>query len=227
MSKLMAQPPRFTGLRWYPYYCPVCGDDEYPARPCLCDGEGVITAEQASGWAEHELVPVPRPAAVRKGPCLDCAVRRGSPEHEQDPDLRHVLRPDGPFWCHQGTADVRGEHVYTLRMNNGAPIGAELCAGWFDWMTTGALPEEPYQELEDTRERVRAARRRRFAAIRERMALELDPRAEDDVDGHEASQVATDGLGAVDSVPQYRSPELPADGDVEPRPSSAPGEDGS
>lgn len=172
MSSLAQPGPRITGVHWYPYYCPVCEGREQDITPCLCAGLGVITAEQAAGWTAEELVAVPPPPAVRRGgPCADCAARFGSPEQEHDYELTNtVLRRDGPFWCHERQAEVGGCHVYTLTatVESGGeiPIGAQLCAGWWQWLTTGTLPARPYRDLDVVRGRDAARRRGRFEEIR-------------------------------------------------------------
>lgn len=172
MSDLHGPGPIINGVNWHPYYCPVCEGGDQDIVPCLCSGYGVITAEQANGFPPEELIPVPRPPGVRKeGPCGDCAVRVGSQEQDHDHDLTNsVLRRDRPFWCHVGQADVNDRHVYTLTaVVEGAgeiPIGAQLCAGWWQWLTTGQLPRRPYQDLGHVRRRGADRRRAQFAAAR-------------------------------------------------------------
>jgi len=90
---------------------------------------------------------LPRPPAVMKSPCIDCAYRVGSPEHE----VVTAPPPEGtvhePFYCHHG-ALLDGDGVYRYTAHHGnEPLGYMLCAGW--WETTverKPAPTGPYRK---------------------------------------------------------------------------------
>jgi len=74
-------------------------------------------------------------------------VRAGSPEQQEDYELTRVLDADSTCFCHAGLPVVAGRYTPALELTNGVPIGALVCAGWFDWMATGALPARPHRRL--------------------------------------------------------------------------------
>ncbi|MFB7906628.1 hypothetical protein ACFC1T_09395 [Kitasatospora sp. NPDC056076] len=113
--------------------CPCC-----EGRPseigCLhCHGQGIT--DDVAGWEPHELEELPRPKAVMPGRCGDCATRFGSPEEEGgDPACRDLTRP---FFCHWGGGfrEVEGRYVPVAQMPDGTPVGALVCAGWWNYLT--------------------------------------------------------------------------------------------
>lgn len=70
-------------------------------------------------------------AERNKGPCHDCAFRRGSPEHGEEGLLARVARQREPFYCHQampldGRGRVPAEGDYAPDDHSRYPV----CAGW-------------------------------------------------------------------------------------------------
>lgn len=105
-----------------------------------------------SGWDASEIVPVPRPPGVMTRPCADCAFRCGSPEQQADYELHGLRNPNRPFYCHTGLPLIEGHYRSVAEYQphpDGPvlPLGAMVCAGWWDWRTGGALPVKPYREL--------------------------------------------------------------------------------
>jgi hypothetical protein len=108
---------------------------------CLCDGLGVITAEQARviaaddpdpRWAPRPLPPVPAYCGQR---CSDCAFKAQSQERDGMSAAQlfdHLaLGSDGaPFFCHAGMHHGAKGYVPRQRDGSGAPIGHPICAGW-------------------------------------------------------------------------------------------------
>lgn len=113
--------------------CPVCegtGD-----RPCLCDGRGLVSAEEAARWLEmgDVLVVVPPPPAEMRRPCGDCAFRADSPEHESGLiyQITESVEAGQPFHCHVGMhMTVDGRYQPREVDAAGAPVGHPICAGW-------------------------------------------------------------------------------------------------
>lgn len=82
---------------------------------------------------------MPRPPAVMRSPCGDCAFRPGSPEREYDDTLaKHCVR-DIPFWCHKGLPVVDDGYRPNAWIGD-MPLGALVCSGWWDWRQTGQMP---------------------------------------------------------------------------------------
>lgn len=130
-----------TKLTITPWKCPLCvggliGTD---GERCLhCHGTGLT--DDPLGDAER----APRPPAVMRAACADCAFRRGSPELEA---LGASLPVDEPFFCHQGVP-VSGKGAYEpTAMFNGLPLGLMVCAGWWADQTGDQLPEREYREV--------------------------------------------------------------------------------
>lgn len=135
-----------TDLHITPYKCPQpgCVGGLTPTingavDRCLhCAGSGLT--DDPMGGAER----APRPPAVMRTPCADCAFRPGSPELEE---AGARLPEDEPFFCHQGlpvSADGRYQPVAMFR---GLPLGAMVCAGWWAMTTGEQLPDRPYREI--------------------------------------------------------------------------------
>ncbi|WP_433893053.1 hypothetical protein [Streptomyces sp. CA-111067] len=129
-----------------PYLCPVPGcvgglisDGDGGTERCLhCSGTGLT--DNPLGGAEL----APRPPAVMRAACADCAFRAGSPELE---DYASRLPEEEPFFCHQGlpvSADGSYRPVATF---GGLPLGAMVCAGWWALRTGEELPAVPYREV--------------------------------------------------------------------------------
>lgn len=147
----------------YRFICPWC-DPEGPFNPggrsgrtqdggkCLdCVGLGVLTAEDLrdpSVFGPGELREVPRPPAVMKSPCVDCAYRPGSPESDTRPDMVGVpVRPGGdvPFFCHHGMVRV-GDGYESPAYVGTLPLGAMVCAGWWALARGEVLPVEAFRD---------------------------------------------------------------------------------
>lgn len=132
--------PALTVLAWY---CPVCdGSGEWaPGESCLhCHGFGLTDREGVAGWEDPR--PAPRPPSVMARQCRDCAYRADSPESDQGEPGSGGGAPPGrerPFWCHQGMPVIRGAYVPVLTCD-GMPIGAKLCAGWWDTQAMSPVP---------------------------------------------------------------------------------------
>lgn len=147
----------------YRYLCPWC-DPAGPFNPggqagnapdgarCLdCHGRGVLTAEDVrdpSVFEAGELREVPRPPAVMRSPCVDCAYRPGSPESDTHPDMLGVpVRPDAavPFFCHHGMVRV-GDGYESPAYVGTLPLGAMVCAGWWALARGEVLPVEAFRD---------------------------------------------------------------------------------
>lgn len=127
------------GLDVHRYLCPWCqgtgrwGD---AGERCLdCSGSGV-TDNPAAGVdltrdypsddvPEVKPIPIARPPAVMRAPCVDCAFRPGSPE-----GLGEKPIGDAPFYCHHDLTRV-GDGYVAPAMYDGRPLGALVCAGWW------------------------------------------------------------------------------------------------
>jgi len=130
--------------RIYPYACPFCDGGELVAgpdpEPCLhCHGTGVT--DDVKGWNPDLIKRVPRPPAVMKSPCVDCAYRPGSPESATG------IAPgaDTPFYCHHGMIRQGDGYVATATVGT-LPLGAMVCASWWDMATGGELPTTPFRD---------------------------------------------------------------------------------
>lgn len=133
------------------YKCPFClggltADGADGTEPCHhCSGVGLT--DDPCGEAER----APRPPAVMRAPCADCAYRPGSPELEAN---GAQLPSDEPFFCHQGVpVSARGAYtpVATFR---GLPLGLMVCAGWWALKTGEQLPGKPYREIPVTEDEI-------------------------------------------------------------------------
>jgi hypothetical protein len=110
-----------------------------------CVGTGVT--DSTPGFSEEEVTALPRPPAVMRSPCLDCAFRPGSPEEENGSDLANQ---DLPFYCHHGMTrvdpDGSGAGYLPAAWFGLIPLGYMVCAGWWEWRTNGVLPERPFRD---------------------------------------------------------------------------------
>lgn len=105
-----------------------------------CVGTG-YTNDQA-GFDEHELNEATIPPAVMRRPCVDCAYRPGSPEH----NTGILPGPDaGPFYCHHGLRRS-GDSYVSPAMLGTRPIGAMVCAGWYAQALGKPLPAEAFRD---------------------------------------------------------------------------------
>lgn len=135
-----------------PWRCPFCvggqvrDNDGNSAERCHhCSGVGLT--EQPCGPAER----APRPPAVMRAPCADCAFRRGSPELEN----AGVQLPDEePFYCHQGLFVSASGSYEPTAMFRGLPLGAMVCAGWWALKSGEDMPAKPYREVPITEDEV-------------------------------------------------------------------------
>jgi hypothetical protein len=117
----------------YPFVCPACegGGRWSEGETCWnCAGRGLVRT--MDGWDE-EPVAAPRPPAVMKGPCGDCAFLAGSPEQDAPPPL------DKPFFCHAGMPEAEG--YAPTAWYGGLPLGYLVCGGWWAKVNGEALPE--------------------------------------------------------------------------------------
>lgn len=125
----------------YRYFCPACDKTgrcpEDGGRCYACAGSGMLRDDD--GW--EGLEEVPRPPAVMKSPCVDCAYRPGSPEDGND------VRPDAatPFFCHHGLHRVGDGYEATAYVGS-LPLGAMVCAGWWDMAHGRELPAKPFRD---------------------------------------------------------------------------------
>lgn len=134
-------PRRVVVDRWI---CPWCsGAGRYrdgPAQPagtgerCYdCAGTGLTsTRPSPDAWAPEEILCSPRPPALMKSPCNDCAFRPDSPETESGDHTAGRISPDIPFWCHKGMHNAAGERWVPTAWVGDIPLGAMLCRGWWD-----------------------------------------------------------------------------------------------
>lgn len=131
-----------------PYVCPWCdGEGRWNAdgERCMnCSGAGV-TDDPTPGvdidGNEIPAVPLPRPPAVMRSPCVDCAYRPGSPEEDSP------ARPDAsvPFYCHHGMHRV-GDGYQAAAWVGGMPLGYMVCAGWWALATGQPLPDKEFRD---------------------------------------------------------------------------------
>jgi hypothetical protein len=135
----------FPKVTLYPWVCPVCdGTGRWaPDERCHhCRGNGLT--DDIAGWEPHEVTPAPRPPAVMRQPCTDCAYRPGSPEDEASMSIK-LPGPDTPFFCHHGLHRIGDGYVGTACMGE-LPLGAMVCAGWWALATGGERPEKPFRD---------------------------------------------------------------------------------
>ncbi|MDB4873545.1 MAG: hypothetical protein JWL97_4549 [Gemmatimonadales bacterium] len=134
------------------YACPWCdatgvwGQDG--ERCANCSGVG-FTDDPAAGvdltgrtdCEEVEPTPLPRPPAVMKAQCVDCAFRPGSPE-----DGTSVQeQAEQPFFCHHGMHRV-GDGYQAAAWQGSQPLGYFVCAGWWAFVTRQPLSETPFRD---------------------------------------------------------------------------------
>jgi hypothetical protein len=147
-------------VRIYAWLCPWC-DPAGVMNPggstgrmadgsrCLdCGGCGMLTADQVkdpSAFEAGELKPVPRPPAVMRRPCVDCAYRPGSPESGDDGETPIRPAADVPFFCHHGLVRV-GDAYESPAYVGSLPLGAMVCAGWWALATGKPLPVEDFRD---------------------------------------------------------------------------------
>ncbi|MFJ4680580.1 hypothetical protein [Kitasatospora sp. NPDC088783] len=125
------------------YICPVCEGRPSEVGCLHCHGQGITS--DVGGWDPEELTELPRPAGVMKSACGDCAAREGSPEDESGDTNR--FDPTRPFHCHwAGMVEIEGRHVPIAQMPDGTPVGALVCAGWWDRLTGQDRPLASYRE---------------------------------------------------------------------------------
>jgi hypothetical protein len=138
-----------VSLAIFPYRCPYCvGGYTGPGEKCLhCAGTSLT--DDPSGGAER----APRPPAVMRAACADCAFRPGSPELEESGAR---LPDDEPFFCHQGLPVTANGRYMPVAMFRGLPLGAMVCAGWWAMRTGEPLPGKPYREVGLTVEQLEA-----------------------------------------------------------------------
>lgn len=136
--------PNTAKVTVFTYVCPLCdgkGRWQDGDRCMECVGFGLI-AQRAKGFKVSEHTPAPTPPAVMGQPCGDCAFRPGSPE--QDSSTR--LGPESPFYCHHGMFRVDDGYAPTAITEDGVPVGAMVCAGWWALATGRPLPKRAYRD---------------------------------------------------------------------------------
>lgn len=134
----------FPAVTILPFICPACtgtgtGDALGMCGPC--GGHGLVAG--VDGTAPADLTPAPRPPAVMARPCADCAYRPGSPE--TDSPAMKLPGAEEPFFCHHGLHRI-GDHYVSPAMMGECPLGAMVCAGWWNTVTGGARPEQPFRD---------------------------------------------------------------------------------
>lgn len=135
--------PNTATVTLYRYVCPSCdGTGRWAeGETCMqCHGYGLT--DNVRGWEEGEITPAPTPPAVMRNPCVDCAYRPGSPE-EGSPSRPG---PTQPFFCHHGLHRVGDGYVATAMLDDGTPLGAMVCAGWWAMATGRPLPEKAFRD---------------------------------------------------------------------------------
>ncbi len=130
----------------YRWLCPICDGTgfwclETRERCPHCQGFGLTNNVQ--GWDEDELKPAPRPPAVMKSPCVDCAYRPGSPEDPTTADGSGLRRPGAstPFFCHHGMHRLPDGGYESPAYVGSVPLGAMVCASWWAIALDEELPD--------------------------------------------------------------------------------------
>lgn len=134
--------PNTAKVTLYRYVCPYCdGTGQWSdGERCMnCHGYGLTN--DVRGFEEHELTLAPVPPAVMRNPCVDCAYRPGSPEEGS------AARPgrDNPFFCHHGLYRVGDGYASAANLDNGLPLGAMVCAGWWALAAGKPLPDREFR----------------------------------------------------------------------------------
>jgi hypothetical protein len=135
--------PNTSTVTFYPFVCPYCkgsGSWSEGERCMNCHGYGLT--DDVRGWEEGEITRAPTPPAVMRAPCVDCAYRPGSPEAE------HATAPGAtqPFYCHHGLFRQDDGYVSAANLDNGLPLGAMVCAGWWALASGQPLPEREFRD---------------------------------------------------------------------------------
>lgn len=132
------------------YTCPWCrGGGWWSQERCHnCAGTGTtddpavgVDLSEGGTGQDAPAVPLPRPPAVMKSPCVDCAFRPGSPED----GMEDTADPNSPFFCHHGMHRV-GDGYQAAAWVGGMPLGYMVCAGWWAFRTGGEPPEKPFRD---------------------------------------------------------------------------------
>lgn len=135
-----------------PYVCPWClGHGRWRSgEGCIhCASTGLTDdpspgVDLAGDYGDQEPPTVearrlPRPPAVMRKPCVDCAYRSGSPEEDVRPG------PEKPFFCHHGLHRV-GDSYHAPAQLGTMPLGAMVCAGWWALLMGEERPAEPFRD---------------------------------------------------------------------------------
>lgn len=147
-------------VRLTPFVCPWCrgtgrwasGERCGDCSDGLTDDPDVgvdLASDLPDGVEPPELAPaaLPRPPAVMRSPCTDCAFRPGSPEDLGGDGMASVSL-DRPFFCHHGMSTKTADPVdyAAAAWIGGMPLGYFVCAGWWQVCIDGqAPPVEPYR----------------------------------------------------------------------------------
>ena len=136
--------PNTAKVTLYRYVCPYCdgtGTWNEDGERCMnCSGYGLTN--EVRGFEEEELTFAPVPPAVMRNPCIDCAYRPGSPEE----DSTARPGPNSPFFCHHGMFRVGDGYVAPAMIDNGIPLGAMVCAGWWALAIGQPLPDREFRD---------------------------------------------------------------------------------
>jgi hypothetical protein len=139
-----APSPAAGTVRLNRYRCPVCDNGRWAdGERCLhCSGSGVT--DDILGADPAEVAELPRPPAVMRSPCVDCAFRPGSPEEEAGRP-----GPDTAFFCHHGMLrmeEAGGVGYQPAAWAAGMPLGYMVCAGWWALATGRPLPDAAFRD---------------------------------------------------------------------------------
>jgi hypothetical protein len=140
--------------RWI---CQFCTDGRWESgeRCHHCAGTGLtddVIEDVEAGDGIEPAVRLPRPPAVMRTPCADCAYRPGSPEAVLRADGEEIRPHDSetPFFCHHGMHRIEREGAvgYVPAAEcNGMPLGYMVCAGWWDHVVEGGPAlERPFRD---------------------------------------------------------------------------------
>ncbi|RFU83591.1 hypothetical protein DY218_27165 [Streptomyces triticagri] len=131
------------GLHIARYTCPVCQGEPHASACLYCHRSGLT--DDVEGWDPEDYTEAPRPPAVMRSPCGDCAFRTGSPEQETDYELNALRSRERVFYCHHGMPLIDGSYQPVAELD-GVPVGYMVCAGWWASVTGAAPPATPYRE---------------------------------------------------------------------------------